>query len=489
MISDLASRAGSPPPNPSSRLFKKLALVDLSACAFTVLFSYMIALFYVAARSGANFADIFDPYGSIPRLHVYCRLFPALFCEFFALHTLVEWLMGKFAQRKSFTRYNVAFGAAVSGAALMIVVWFMSWLGETRHMRGFFATMAVAYFPVSITLHALIDTIIAKLFAKRILKKANTLLVGSGPLADRAWDLSKTGRLGAYTIAKRAAPPKEPADARLWLRERLQETPAIDAVFLFAPTLSREATMELAVEAVLSGKYCKATAPECGDPALLGADRFGSARVMHLNCLCDATASDFARRAFSRTLAVLMAVPAFFLHFTLAAIIRLDSPGDIMFKQRRFGLLGKEFTMFKYRTMTQDADLKKDSLRHLNENDGGLFKIKHDPRVTKAGRWLRKSSLDEVPQLLNILRGEMQFVGPRPLPCRDLDGYDDRWQSARFFARPGITGVWQISGRSNVKFDGMCELDIWYSLNRSVRLDFIILARTIGAVAFGVGAH
>ena len=490
MINDLASRAATPPPNQSVRLFRRLVTLDLLTSVLTVFFSYTIALFYVTSRTDSPFTDIFGAEISSQHLQMYLDRFTLYFCALSILHTTVEWWLGKFSQRRLFDRYNTAYGAAASGVILMIIVWFVSWLVLSQgHMRGFFATMAFAYIPVALLIQAIINAIIERLLAKGVFKKSVALLIGNGSLADHAWELSQHGNLGSYTIVKRVAPPKRDDDIRAWLAERFEENPEISSVFMFAPSLNREATMEIVVESAIAGKSCKTPALTCGPQSIIGADWLNGTKLSHFNSPVEAKISDTAREIAARILAVFAVIPACLIHFVIAAAIRIDSVGDVIFKQCRYGLLGKEFTMFKYRTMLQDADSKKDSLRHLNENDGGLFKIKRDPRVTKTGRWLRKSSLDEIPQLINILRGEMLFVGPRPLPCRDLAGYDNRWQYARFLSKPGITGVWQISGRANIKFDEMCELDIWYSLNRSFRLDTLIIVKTIGAVAFGVGAH
>ncbi|MGI4979355.1 MAG: sugar transferase [Janthinobacterium lividum] len=171
-----------------------------------------------------------------------------------------------------------------------------------------------------------------------------------------------------------------------------------------------------------------------------------------------------------------------------ALAIRLTSRGPVLFRQQRFGLNRRLFSMYKFRTMVVDAEKQLASLEHLNETGGATFKLKHDPRVTPVGRFLRKTSLDELPQLFNVLAGNMSLVGPRPLPTRDVNGFSEAWLMRRFSVAPGITGLWQVSGRSNITFSNWIELDLNYIDNWSLTLDLKILIRTIPAVLKGSGA-
>ncbi len=170
-----------------------------------------------------------------------------------------------------------------------------------------------------------------------------------------------------------------------------------------------------------------------------------------------------------------------------AILIKLTTPGPILFRQRRSGLNGREFLMFKFRTMEPDAERKQADLAHLNESTGPVFKIGRDPRVTWVGRWLRRWSLDELPQLFNVVRGEMAIVGPRPPIPAEVDKYD-RWQRRRLSMRPGLTCIWQIKGRHRIGFQEWMRLDLFYIDHWSLRLDFLILCRTISTVLSGSGA-
>ncbi|MGC8723924.1 MAG: sugar transferase [Acidobacteriota bacterium] len=171
----------------------------------------------------------------------------------------------------------------------------------------------------------------------------------------------------------------------------------------------------------------------------------------------------------------------------VAIAIKATSPGTIFFVQERMGLNGRRFKCFKFRTMVQGAENLKDHLEHMNEVDGPVFKIRQDPRVTPVGRLLRKSSLDELPQLWNVLKGDMSLVGPRPPIPSEVEKYQ-RWQRRRLSMRPGITCLWQISGRSDLDFDTWMRLDLQYIDHWSLMLDFVILLKTVPAVLSARGA-
>ncbi len=171
----------------------------------------------------------------------------------------------------------------------------------------------------------------------------------------------------------------------------------------------------------------------------------------------------------------------------VAVAIRLDSGGPILFRSMRPGIGGRPFACFKFRTMDVGAEDLQERLEEHNEQGGALFKIRDDPRVTRVGNWLRRWSLDELPQLLNVFRGEMSLVGPRPLPQRDYDRLEG-WHLKRYLVLPGMTGLWQVSGRSELDFDELVRLDFLYLERWSVFLDLAILLRTIPAVVRSQGA-
>jgi exopolysaccharide biosynthesis polyprenyl glycosylphosphotransferase len=195
-----------------------------------------------------------------------------------------------------------------------------------------------------------------------------------------------------------------------------------------------------------------------------------------------------AKETFDRivSLLLLLLLAPFFL--VLGVVVRTGSRGPVLFRQVRVGRNGREFTMFKFRTMVDDATARLDDIAHLDESDGVLFKIRTDPRVTPGGRFLRRHSLDELPQLWNVLRGQMSIVGPRPPLPSEVQHYGSDAQR-RLLVKPGMSGLWQVSGRSELSWEESIRLDLYYVENWSPALDAQIIWRTVGAVVRGRGAY
>jgi len=195
------------------------------------------------------------------------------------------------------------------------------------------------------------------------------------------------------------------------------------------------------------------------------------------------------KRIFDIIIAAILLVLLIPVFVGVAIAIRLEDPGPILFKQTRVGRWGELFTMWKFRSMFTDAEERKKELMEQNEMEGGvLFKMKDDPRITKVGRIIRKTSIDELPQLWNVLKGDMSLVGPRPPVPVEVDQYSlsDR---RRLEVIPGITCIWQISGRSDIPFDQQVELDVQYIESQSFWTDIKILIKTVPALLFGAGAY
>ncbi len=182
---------------------------------------------------------------------------------------------------------------------------------------------------------------------------------------------------------------------------------------------------------------------------------------------------------------LLLLLPLFLL---LAALVKASSPGPVLFIQKRVGKDGKEFPLFKFRSMVQDAERLRRALEAQNERSGPVFKMKNDPRITPVGNVLRRFSLDELPQLFNVLKGEMSMIGPRPALPSEVANYTPR-QMQRLSVTPGLTGLWQVSGRAAVSFEHSVELDLHYIQNQSVGLNLRIILMTIPAVLGGDGAY
>ena len=216
-----------------------------------------------------------------------------------------------------------------------------------------------------------------------------------------------------------------------------------------------------------------------------------AAAPAHVHAEDPVAASFYVRRGkrlvdvIGAAIALVLASPVLLL---IAIAIKLDSRGPILYRSTRIGRGGRPFTFLKLRSMVHDADRHRRHLKHLNEADGPVFKICNDPRVTRVGRFLRITSLDEIPQFVNVLRGEMSLVGPRPPIPEEVAQYEP-WQMRRLDVRPGITCLWQISGRSRIGFQEWMRLDLEYIRNQSFGLDAKILLRTIPAVLSQEGAY
>jgi exopolysaccharide biosynthesis polyprenyl glycosylphosphotransferase len=194
------------------------------------------------------------------------------------------------------------------------------------------------------------------------------------------------------------------------------------------------------------------------------------------------------KRTFDYLVSILVLVLGLPIWLLITLAVKLTSRGPVFYLDRRIGVGEREFGMLKFRTMVAGAAERQVELEPENEAGGALFKIRDDPRVTVVGRVLRRLSLDEIPQIVNVLRGEMSLVGPRPLPLRDHRLLDD-WHRRRYAVLPGMTGLWQISGRSGLTFDDLVRLDFTYLENWSIWLDITIIAKTIPAVLTGRGAY
>jgi lipopolysaccharide/colanic/teichoic acid biosynthesis glycosyltransferase len=228
---------------------------------------------------------------------------------------------------------------------------------------------------------------------------------------------------------------------------------------------------------------------EVASPAVLSAAAVTTdTPVQELVAVRESLAYRISRRLFDLlfgTLILLLVAPV--VPF-LVVMIWLDSRGPVLYRQVRVGHGGRPFTFYKFRSMYADSDRRLDELAGLNEQSGPVFKMRDDPRITPVGRFLRRSSLDEIPQIMNVLKGDMSIVGPRPALPVEVARYEP-WQRRRLEARPGLTCLWQISGRSHIGFDEWMRLDIEYLRTRSLLTDAVILAKTIPAVMARRGAY
>ena len=378
---------------------------------------------------------------------------------------------------------------------------------------GLGGAVALVFAAISVTgafrgttvLMSVIGTSVAMLMARRFLHgltdmdagaQHNLLIVGTGPrarLLSRELALSQPDdRVVGYVDSS-----PQTLDGR-WLEHYLGELTElesillrndVDEVYVALPMRSRYAEIETALQ------VCERT----GVPAKWLADIFESAggrrryEVSQKFSVISITGeAEHDRLLLKRLIDVIGASVGLLLLSPVlvcaALAIKVTSRGPILYVQDRHGLYRRRFRMYKFRTMVENAEKLQGSLEHLNEASGAVFKIKDDPRMTSVGHFLRRTSIDEVPQLVNVLKGEMSLVGPRPLPLRDVGRFNEATLVRRFSVRPGLTGLWQVSGRSDLSFERWMELDLQYIDQWSLGLDFKIIAKTLPAVLKASGA-
>jgi exopolysaccharide biosynthesis polyprenyl glycosylphosphotransferase len=262
----------------------------------------------------------------------------------------------------------------------------------------------------------------------------------------------------------------------------------VDELILTDTAFSQRELLELVDEAHRRAVKVR-IAPSTTDLLLQRAEFIpGAAPLFEVHPPVLAGAEWALKRTFDVVVATLVIILGLPLWLAIAAAIKASSRGPVFYRDRRIGLGEREFGMIKFRTMYADASARQQALEAANEASGPLFKIKNDPRVTPVGRFLRRYSLDEMPQVLNVLWAEMSLVGPRPLPIRDYEQLEP-WHRKRYSVLPGMTGLWQVAGRIDLSFDELVRLDFYYLENWSIWLDISILAKTIPAVLARRGAY
>jgi exopolysaccharide biosynthesis polyprenyl glycosylphosphotransferase len=324
------------------------------------------------------------------------------------------------------------------------------------------------------------------------------LVVGSGPLAHRLFrDLTEGRIAGARDVLGfvdsnldvRFGEIRNRIVGTLDQLEQLLMHMVVDEVLVALPIKSQYMAIQRVIE------VCERAGVQCRYSSELFHAKIASPRVeisgrypavaMHTTTADDRLKVKRAMDVAGAALGMALSAPAWVL---IALAIKATSRGPVFFAQERYGWRKRRFRMLKFRTMVTDAEALQASLESRNEAGGPVFKISKDPRVTPIGSFLRKTSLDELPQLWNVLRGDMSLVGPRPLPMRDVRLFSEAWLMRRFSVLPGITGLWQVSGRSNLTFEQWMALDLQYIDRWSLSMDIGILLRTIPAVLRGVGA-
>lgn len=421
---------------------------------------------------------------------IYAAWSPVYIAIGFAFLFVAYSLAGMYEGSHRMMRTPLLWNYVVCNLALLVCASTLAYFTrETWHMRGFIPGVILLNIPISYICRRITNASLKNIRRSKKRYLFPGLLVGAGQVADSFAEMSARHRLKGYTVADRVEIPDSPEQAVRTIDPALMSECA--PLIVIAPEQPPEFYSEMLKSAlrtssglvVYSKKFLTLHNPFTYGDTLRGVP------LVHLPPLAnhadDSRAYSFVNR-FLAFLGIVVLSPVF---IAAAIAIKLDSPGPVLFKQDRYGKRNRRFKMYKFRTMCIDAEAKLAALRAQNETDGALFKMRDDPRVTRVGKFLRKTSLDELPQFFNILLGDMNIVGPRPLPCADVEPYLDSWQGLRHAVKPGLTCIWQVSGRSDIGFDSMSLLDLWYACNRTWVLDLKILLRTAWTVIFGHGAY
>ncbi len=409
-------------------------------------------------------------------------------CTLYALNTL-------YAQRRFLLPRPEIWLIIVSNTTALLI--FYTYFYLTRnvfHPRSLFASVIVLNIVYCVLLRRLGAALMDRVRRRRGIDSLTALIAGDSPQAEiLATYLTATRPGGIERVVRLDNWPGNDLDTGLArLRERASGAQA-DLLICAAPELAITQIMQVLAAAEtlnLPAKILSAGLSVLPDNARLPTDRISGIPLVHFDAPRLGGRIGLARRTITWLLAAGLLVLLSPLILLLIVLIRITSHGPALFVQERIGYKRKPFQMVKFRTMRQDAEEQQSEIESFNEQaDAALFKIRNDPRITPLGRLLRRFSLDELPQLLNILRGEMALVGPRPLPRRDYENYYADWHYNRHTGLPGLTCLWQISGRSDLDFHQMCLLDIYYLRNHTWVLDLKIALRTAWTVLFAKGAY
>ena len=404
---------------------------------------------------------------------------------------LVFWRNGLYAGRE----YRAGLGRIVSGLVLVTAIALAFGVGTGYH----FSTYAI--FPTALVTSTLLvgvfrssyDVITKDIFRVAGVRRRALLVGRSGNLTHLHHSLGEARSGIEYEFLGAVAPTQAGVD--LPVLGTIDELPrvvsqhVVDELIVTDSDLDEDELLEIVDAAHRHGVKVR-VAPKTTELLTQRADYVPGQGVplFELRPPVLAGTDWLTKRAFDLVVSAAVVILGLPLWILIAAAIKLTSRGPVFYRDRRVGLGEREFGMVKFRTMYRDAAERQRELEPRNEAGGALFKIRDDPRVTRVGRLLRRLSLDEIPNVLNVLWGEMSLVGPRPLPVRDFALLED-WQRRRYLVLPGMTGLWQISGRSSLTFGDLVRLDFYYLENWSIWLDITILAKTIPAVISSRGAY
>jgi len=439
------------------------------------------------ARETGTLDDMFEGFyiASAPRIIL---LLMITLCVFYALRDL-------YPQRKFIRPRPIAWDIIVANLAAIVIFFAYFYMRRNVfHPRGFFVTLIFFNIIYCIYFRSLIDRLLKHLRSRYSIDQIRAVLLGINEKADQINDLiCQTSPHGirivdripgdATSIGFEAMIAKLDASAHKFGADMVI---AADNSFSVAQIMR---LLELADKLGMSAKVLSDKLEVLVTQAQLPVDTIYGIPFVHFEAPAGTTGRRVEKSLFAIILALVSSILLMPAMLLITLLIRVTSNGQALFVQERIGVNRKPFQMYKFRTMYDHAEDLQKEIEEFNESGAGLFKIRNDPRVTSVGRFLRRFSLDELPQLINVIRGEMTIVGPRPLPWRDFKNYYEEWHYSRHAGLPGLTCLWQVSGRSDVDFLNMCILDVYYLRNRNWILDLKIIIKTFWVVLFAKGAY
>jgi exopolysaccharide biosynthesis polyprenyl glycosylphosphotransferase len=420
----------------------------------------------------------------------YAESGPRIFLILAATLTFLYGFLGLYEGPRFIRRRNTGLALALANAVALGLFYGYFYLTRNQfHPRGVFATLL------------LLNTMLAMLMRSGagVLLQATgwdncpAVLAGSGREADGIARLTAVARRQRVRVVQRVetGPETPVADLLARIEEAVRSSGAALVICAVKRLNVREImeVLDLTARLGVAAKILSDSMNVLAREARLPVDVVYGMPLAHFDLPRVSGLYPAIKRASSVAVAAAALVLLAPLMGLIALLIRLTSPGPALFVQERMGVNRRPFPMYKFRTMHNRAEELQAAFEEFNEASDALFKIRDDPRVTPVGRLLRRFSLDELPQLLNVVRGEMTLVGPRPLPRRDFESYYEEWHYQRHGGLPGLTGLWQVSGRSDLGFENMCILDVYYLRNAGFMLDLRLLLRTAGVVLFARGAY
>lgn len=402
-------------------------------------------------------------------------------------------LLELYAGRRFIRRRPVGANIFVANACALLMYYAYWYLTRNDfHPRSLFVSLLMINVFYSVALRALLDVVLRWLHRFGI-GEVRTVLIGSGRHAEFLERVIDRRQPHGIRVIHRIEREDDESIATLLTRIDgiLADVRPELVVYVDAATPLNEVMqiVEIAGRHHAAAKILARGLDVIVYQSRIPTDMILGAPLLHFEAPARVFVHETLKRMYSTTAAFLALLVQLPIIGVIALAIRLTSPGPAMFIQDRIGRRGKMFNMYKFRTMTDHASELQAEMDEKNESGAGLFKIQDDPRITWLGKLLRRYSIDELPQLINVIRGDMALVGPRPLFPRDEDDWMSGWHAARQAGFPGITGLWQVSGRSDINFENMCVLDIYYLRNQSWILDLKIIARTFGVVFYARGAY